>query len=203
MLNRMFFAQNVSSAAPVTYTPNTWYYNHWAVSHANFAPVGWHTITTTDCGNGSLLAYWNYYEESGLQSNLSSKFRSKTGWEGSLSPNLFIQWIDEVYGTLGRFVFRSGSSLYYRQDSDNADKRYGRSVILIKDDSNDSGSLTDYDGNVYQTIKIGNYVFTYTPWKCTHLNDGTIIPYVIPNDSWAALTDKGMCGLDTANEVFC
>ena len=202
MLNRMFFAQNVSVAAPVIYTPNTWYYNHWAVSHANFAPLGWHTITVNDCNNGSLLGYWNHYGNSGLYANLSNKSRLDTGEVGSYT-NVFIFWLDEEYGGYGRFVFNSNYELYYRETIERRSKNFGASVILIKDDDVDPVSVTDYDGNIYPTIKLGNHVFTYTPWKCTHLNDGTAIPYVVQNDLWAALTDKGMCGFDTTNSVFC
>lgn len=201
MLNRMFFAQNVSSGTPIVYTPNTWYYNWWAVSHINFAPVGWHTLTVVDCDNGSFLAFCNHYGLEGLVSNLTEYQRSLDGGYSEQLGGLSFS-LDEENNNYGQYASYAVGLLFYGADY-RVDKRIGRPVILIKDNSTDPGTLTDYDGNVYPTIKIGNYVFTYTPWKCTHLNDGTAIPYVVQNDLWAALTDKGMCGFDTTNLVFC
>jgi hypothetical protein len=34
----------------------------------------------------------------------------------------------------------------------------GLSIRLIKNDSTNTGSMVDYDGNTYPTIKIGNQV---------------------------------------------
>ncbi len=67
-----------------------------------------------------------------------------------------------------------------------------------------AGTLTDIDGNVYHTVKIGNQVWTVENLRTTRYNDGTAIPHVTDNSSWENLTTPGYCyyGNDsTANAV--
>jgi uncharacterized protein (TIGR02145 family) len=74
-------------------------------------------------------------------------------------------------------------------------KKSGFSVRCIMDgvDPANPGTVTDYDGNVYPTVKIGTQVWMASDLKVTHYNDGTPIPIVTDNAAWAALTTGGMC----------
>jgi hypothetical protein len=54
-------------------------------------------------------------------------------------------------------------------------------------------SVADYDGNLYDTIVIGNQVWLKQNLKTTHDNNGTLISEVTSNSSWAALTTSGRC----------
>ena len=80
-------------------------------------------------------------------------------------------------------------------------KYYGFSIRCIKDDAVDPGAVTDYDGNIYPTIKIGNQVWMAQNLIVKHYNDGTPIPEEQNNVAWAALITGAWCyyNNDSAN----
>jgi len=53
--------------------------------------------------------------------------------------------------------------------------------------------VTDKDGNVYKTVKIGNQVWMAQPLRVTQYNDGTPIPYIVKGSAWAAATSGARC----------
>ncbi len=61
-------------------------------------------------------------------------------------------------------------------------------------------TVTDIDGNVYQTIQIGNQVWMAENLKVTHYRDGTSIQYVqnelTEPDVWETLTTGAYCYYD-------
>lgn len=66
---------------------------------------------------------------------------------------------------------------------------YGDQIIF------NTGTITDYDGNIYETIKIGSQIWMKDNLKTTHYADGTEIELVQNYASWNALelSDKAMC----------
>lgn len=56
-----------------------------------------------------------------------------------------------------------------------------------------AGTVTDADGNVYQTVKIGDFVWTTTGLKTTKYSDGTPIPNVTDDKEWQALSSPAWC----------
>lgn len=49
-------------------------------------------------------------------------------------------------------------------------------------------TVTDADGNVYNTVMIGSQGWMKENLKVTHYNDGTEIPLITDNTEWASLT---------------
>jgi len=65
----------------------------------------------------------------------------------------------------------------------------------------DCGTVTDIDGNVYETIVIGCQCWMRENLKTTHYNNGDSIPNVTSNSSWSSLTSGAYCEYnnDTSN----
>jgi uncharacterized protein (TIGR02145 family) len=65
--------------------------------------------------------------------------------------------------------------------------------IIVFNPNLEYGSMTDQDGNIYKTIRIGTQVWMAENLRTTKYNDGTSIPYVTDNNIWAALTTPAYC----------
>jgi uncharacterized protein (TIGR02145 family) len=64
-------------------------------------------------------------------------------------------------------------------------------------------TVTDADGNVYQTVTIGTQTWTTENLKTTKYNDGTAIPYVADAAGWSGLAFPGYTwyGFDSNNKM--
>lgn len=185
-------------------------YNWWVANDPDLPPEGWHLPTRAELtalndyisGNGHELKetgdlYWLDYWGSTYGTNehnfnaRGSGIRNEYGSYGSfkisgifpssteyLSDYFYDRALNYQYGTFGESQIS---------------KKIGTSIRFIKDDSNDPGSVSDYDENVYRTCKIGDQVWTADNWACTKLNDGTPISNVTNDASWAALTAGAYC----------
>ena len=56
-----------------------------------------------------------------------------------------------------------------------------------------ASTVTDIDGNVYQTIQIGNQLWMAENLKVTHYRNGDAIPNVTDNSTWAGLSTGAYC----------
>ncbi len=72
--------------------------------------------------------------------------------------------------------------LHYRVGITNSDT----SGIEIKMISQDAGTVTDIDGNVYHAIRLGNQIWTVENLRVTHYTDGTPIPKITDDAEWSA-----------------
>ena len=105
----------------------------------------------------------------------------------------FQSWANELYIEINGYW-----TLLLLYDQSNQYSAYskkpgGRAIRLLKDDSTDPRSFTDYDGNIYRTTKIGNQVWTVGNLIVTHLANGTDISEVTDNTTWAGLTTPAFC----------
>jgi uncharacterized protein (TIGR02145 family) len=56
-----------------------------------------------------------------------------------------------------------------------------------------AGMVTDTDGNVYQTVQIGNQVWIAENFRVTKYNDGSVIPLDTSTESWKRDTTPAYC----------
>jgi uncharacterized protein (TIGR02145 family) len=59
-----------------------------------------------------------------------------------------------------------------------------------------TGTVTDIDGNVYQTIKIGDKWWMMENLKVTHYRNGDEIPNITSNSTWENLISGAYCNYD-------
>jgi uncharacterized protein (TIGR02145 family) len=58
------------------------------------------------------------------------------------------------------------------------------------------GTVTDIDGNVYQTVKIGDQWWMADNLKVTHYRNGEPIPNVTDGSTWNSLDSGAYCNYD-------
>ena len=63
-------------------------------------------------------------------------------------------------------------------------------------------TVTDYDGNIYKTVKIGDQIWMVENLKVTHYCDGTSIPNVYDNEEWQFKTDGAYCMVNNDSVVY-
>lgn len=60
-------------------------------------------------------------------------------------------------------------------------------------------TVTDIDGNVYQTVQIGNQLWMAENLKVTHFRNGDAIPHIINDDEWVNTSDGAYCFYNNAS----
>jgi len=66
-------------------------------------------------------------------------------------------------------------------------------MILILSSSCSKKTVTDIDGNVYKTVKIGKQVWMTKNLRVTHFRNGDSIPHVTDSTEWLALDSGAFC----------
>jgi uncharacterized protein (TIGR02145 family) len=64
------------------------------------------------------------------------------------------------------------------------------------------GTVTDIDGNTYNTVQIGTQMWMAENLKVTHYNDGTSIPNLVDGDSWRFTSSGAYCEYDNMDYDF-
>ena len=180
-------------------------YNYYAVSDSrNIAPSGWHVPTPTEV------------------STLISTVGGNVSGGGNLKQVGTIHWLTPNTGATDSYQFgavgggqrRDGffhiktNAMYKTTVSDSilglsydridittsaTTAMYGDSVRLIKDDSINTGIMTDNSGYTYKTVKIGNQVWMASNLRGTKYRNGDNIPVVTDNNTWIFLTTGACC----------
>lgn len=57
----------------------------------------------------------------------------------------------------------------------------------------DAPTMTDVDGNVYATVQVGGQCWTATNLRTTHYRDGSAMPNVTSNNTWAQMSTGARC----------
>lgn len=65
-----------------------------------------------------------------------------------------------------------------------------------------SPTVTDMDGNIYQTVIIGYQTWMAENLKTTKYNDGTSIPLITINEEWSKLTTPGYCWYNNEEATY-
>jgi uncharacterized protein (TIGR02145 family) len=82
-------------------------------------------------------------------------------------------------------------------DDDNGAASQGIDILIVEEGSGvlETGTVDDYDGSIYKTVKIGTQWWMAENLKTTHFSDGTGIPLIESNAAWE--------NLDFADKAYC
>ncbi len=76
---------------------------------------------------------------------------------------------------------------------------------VVVDSENKSASaltVTDIEGNVYNTVQIGNKIWMKENLKTIKFNDGTPIQIVTDSTAWASLTSPACCWYNNEGDTY-
>jgi hypothetical protein len=59
--------------------------------------------------------------------------------------------------------------------------------------SGETGTMSDYDGNIYRTIKIGTQWWMAENLRVTRYRNGNAVPKITDNSAWTTLTSGAYC----------
>lgn len=201
----------VNTGSPVEYGA---LYNHYAVRDGReIAPTGWHVptkaeIDTLDLFVGELsaplretgLVYWDSPNTGTNTTGWNGRgggYRTNSGSFTGLKNTGDWWTATEATGTYWFLNFGHDST---GNSTANIGSVYGMSLRLIKDDSNDTGTMVGNDSKVYSTVTIGTQVWMSENLNETLYRDKSAISFHgldnninYTNAEWAALVTEGMC----------
>ena len=199
-------------------------YNKAAVDSIHgIAPTGWHVPTSTEIdvliayagstGAGKLKSTktqpvalgWNYpntgaTDEYGLGLLAGGNVAPDTGTFNNLGNTAYTWLSNQITGDDYCMVIKHDSTTITYED---VLAGFGASIRLIKDDPSDwydGMTVTDKDGNIYPTCKIGEQVWTAANFMCTKYNNGVSIDIETDITSFAVTSDGAITyNSDNAN----
>jgi len=194
-------------------------YNWYAVSNfRGLAPTGWHIPTLSEWQ--TLQTYLGGDVSAGIavkEITTWLNFSTRTNSSGFTAVSAGMRTINFNNGQPSEFQFMGSHTRFIASDqfspgqnngaslSCNSDDLYtgrigsdtdGVSVRCIRDSLTDwveGEQVTDYDGNVYDTVQIGTQVWFKQNLKVTHYRGGETISEVTDNNAWQDLTSGALC----------
>jgi len=173
------------------------------------APDDWHVpsvaewdILFTELGGTSVAGY--KLSETGtthwdgphtLATNISGFTARGSGYRSNTGESVFLKSVVDFWCSTSVWKRINWEGVI---SSFSIGANYGATIRLVKNDSTDPGTMTDFDGNVYPTVKIGNQVWMAASLIVEHFNNGDPIPYIGGGTAWASLTGPGMCYYNNA-----
>jgi uncharacterized protein (TIGR02145 family) len=194
-------------------------YNQYAVNTDKLAPSGWHVPSKDEYL--TLINYMGCMSVAGQSLRSSSKkWTNCYQYNNNVSGFSALPGGRRVVTISSTFVDKNNVGVFLTTSHDNNNYYYslwvygdqqgtlslpvwsnasgiknGYSTRFIKDDAiwMPGDTLTDEDGNIYNTIKIGGQVWTVDNFRGTKLNDGTSIDYITGATDWAQATVPAYC----------
>jgi len=158
------------------------------ILHANTAPVV-SNITAQQRSDDSFMVdvYYDVYDADGDAMTITMQVSDDDGATWNLSCNLTDGDIGSgKYSGNGKHIIWNVGAEHPNIQGD--DFRFK----IIANDVN-YGTVTDIDGNVYQTLVIGNQEWMTENLKVTHYRNGDAIPTNYTNSQWGNISTGAYC----------
>jgi len=112
--------------------------------------------------------------------------------------------VSECASDCGTCCMGNGSS-FTTYSSDACDSAGGIAFYVCEDEiicDSYNGTVTDIDGNVYETVQIGDQLWMAENMKVTHYRNGDEIPTGHTQDDWANLTEGAFSLYGTTLDIY-
>ena len=125
--------------------------------------------------------------------------------DGTLTESSLV-WTSDKDGQIGTGITFNTSSLSVNThtitltvtDSDGISDTVN--IIIYVTSKDQTGTMTNIDGNVYETVKLGNQWWMAANLKVTHYSNGDDIQHVTNNTDWTGLMTGAYCNYDNNSD---